>query len=656
MSLERNLGGDRLGSGNKMKVALHNYERSTHDLSEVWRSTMNVGTLVPFMNKIALNGDTFDIELDTRVLTEATNTALMGSYKFQADVFVIPMRLYNVALHMNMNKIGMNMQEAFMPLVRIQGASKVKWRQDCLLTYLGIRGMPELEESSPELVLKNGFGLLAYFEIYKNYYANKQEEIGAMIVPNWIGTIVLLEISNFDANDEFISRATITNVDDIGTLDYPIYLNMGANDIRILKDTSYENNIEDIRLYGKLFNGLDGSVPLKQIGTVSEDATHIFVELFEDETVRKLNSIEAINYIPTPTEDTTALKINTFPLRNIEDMRFKLMKKPIDVPYIINDVDDNVNPYYEICRTGLNPEHSQIGLCLKTYQSDVFNNWLNTEWIDGANGINEITAIDTTSGSFKIDSLNLANKVYKILSRIAVAGGSYEDWQEAVYGEEVVRRAEDPMYMGGMSCEIVFDEIVSTAVGIDNAPTGSLVGKGGTAHKKGGNIVIKVTEPSIIMGIASITPRVDYFQGNEWFTNLRTWDDLHKPGLSAIGFQSLITEQMAHWDSIYNYNDDRWTHRSAGKQPAWLNYMTSYNRVFGGFADDDDRASMVLTRRYEEGLTGVGNISNLTTYIDPSLYNYVFSVKDLTAQNFWVQIGSRITARRKMSAKVIGNL
>ena len=38
--------------------------------------------------------------------------------------------------------------------------------------------------------------------------------------------------------------------------------------------------------------------------------------------------------------------------------------------------------------------YSQAGLAVKTYLSDRFNNWLNTEWIDGTTGgINAITAI-----------------------------------------------------------------------------------------------------------------------------------------------------------------------------------------------------------------------------------------------------------------------
>ena len=163
-------------------------------------------------------------------------------------------------------------------------------------------------------------------------------------------------------------------------------------------------------------------------------------------------------------------------------------------------------PYKSIYKTDslgdtLNKYHLN-GLAIKTYQSDLFNNWLKTEWIDGSNGINQITAIDTSSGNFTIDALNLANKVYNMLNRIAVSGGSYEDYIEAVYATEAMRRAETPVYIGGMSSEIVFEEVVSTAaVQAENQPEplGSLAGKGTQTMKRGGNVEVTVKEPSNII-------------------------------------------------------------------------------------------------------------------------------------------------------------
>ena len=102
MSSEVTLGGERLGGGKKMKVHLHNYERSTHNLSHVLRTTMSPGTLVPFLKQVALPGDTFDIELNADVMTSPTIGPLFGSFQLQYDVFVAPIRLYQAMLHMNM--------------------------------------------------------------------------------------------------------------------------------------------------------------------------------------------------------------------------------------------------------------------------------------------------------------------------------------------------------------------------------------------------------------------------------------------------------------------------------------------------------------------------------------------------------------------------
>ena len=155
------------------------------------------------------------------------------------------------------------------------------------------------------------------------------------------------------------------------------------------------------------------------------------------------------------------------------------------------------------------------------------------------------------------------------------------------------------------------------------------------------------------LSIASITPRIDYYQGNKWWLNLKNMDDLHKPSLDGIGFQDLVTENMAFWD-VKNTGSTV-TKYSAGKQPAWVNYMTSVNELYGDFADERSQMYMTLARRYSRD-SSTGRIKDLTTYIDPTKFNYAFSDISLSAQNFWVQVGFDIEARRIMSQKVIPNL
>ena len=111
MSITKNLGGDRVGSGAKMNVTMHGFERSNHDLGYIWRSTMAPGTLVPFLVMPSMPGDTLDIELEASVLTLPASGPLFGSSKLQLDVYSCPVRLYQGQLHNNKLGIGMDISK-----------------------------------------------------------------------------------------------------------------------------------------------------------------------------------------------------------------------------------------------------------------------------------------------------------------------------------------------------------------------------------------------------------------------------------------------------------------------------------------------------------------------------------------------------------------
>ena len=49
-----------------------------------------------------------------------------------------------------------------------------------------------------------------------------------------------------------------------------------------------------------------------------------------------------------------------------------------------------------------------------------------------------------------------------MLNRIAVSGGSYDDWLDAVYDHERMRRAESPIYHGGLIREHLVDALAHT--------------------------------------------------------------------------------------------------------------------------------------------------------------------------------------------------
>lgn len=664
--MKTTIGGNRLGSGNKQEVHLKNYARSTHDLGYLWRSSMAAGTLVPFMSEVGLPGDSFDINLNAEVMTLPTIGPLFGSYKVQLDVFTVPIRLYNGKLHMNKLGIGMDMSKIKLPQIELEAdynyleavTDNSQINASSIFSYLNIRGLGIGTED--EQILKrqyNAISFLGYWDIYKNYYANKQEERGfvihntmeaggdytlieARIKPNgsYDGIVVTNTYKEITVTDWAQTKLDL-RFDDVGGMPdpYGMYMQFQEDD----GDPTYLTNA-----FAE-WEWISSSNIMRFTGW--QGITHMAISL-------RVPTQTATNADPKH----RPISLKEFPLKNIDDMREDILadvKNPN--PFILDKT--TYAPYglpnKKDAEGGYSKQSSQEGLAIKTYQSDLFNNWISTEWIDGDNGINEVTAIATTGDSFTIDALNLASKVYNMLNRIAVSGGSYDDWLDAVYTHERAKSTENPVYHGSLIKELGFEEVISNAETEDN-PLGTLAGRGRLTNKnKGGKIKIKIDEPSYIIGIASITPRVDYSQGNKWDTNLKTMNDFHKPALDEIGYQDLITDQMAWFDTEIN-EEGTILYKKAGKQPAWINYMTNVNQVRGNFAEEDAGMFMTLNRRYEMGRRAekdVG-IGDLTTYVDPTKFNHIFAETALDAQNFWVQISSDITARRKMSAKVIPNL
>lgn len=649
--MKRTVGGQRLGSGNKMTVDLKTYERSTHDLSYIWRSTMAPGTLVPFMTELGLPGDTFDIELDCNIMTHPTVGPLFGSYKVQLDVFMTPIRLYQAQLHNNELGIGMKMANIYLPQIQIDIDPYDKTKGDnqqinpsSIFSYLNMRGVGRSEVATNRQF--NAVPYLAYWDIYKNYYANKQEEIGAVI--HNPQTISAQTVDTITLDGNVLQESPLSTNHDI---------NAGTNGV--VTFTGAAPDPSDILIRMDVTG--TGSYVSVGLNVVYTNITVVGSTLVLTNFKPNVPYVTNWRYASPADIDSGTPKITTFPLENIDGTRREILMAQSGMPYVITQDHSYGAPFsLPLKFTGISPSRAfskmsnQEGLALKTYQSDLFNNWIKTDWLDGTEGINEITAIDTSGGSFTLDTLNLSRKVYDMLNRIAISGGTYDDWLDTVYTHEKYRNCETPMYMGGLIKELVFQEVTSNSE-TEDKPLGTLAGKGVMAKKhKGGKVTVRVDEPCYIQGIISLTPRLDYSQGNKWDVNLRTMDDLHKPALDEIGFQDLITDQMAWFDTtIDSFGTPFFS--SAGKQPAWINYMTNVNQNRGNFAIEGNEMFMTLNRNYEVDET-TGGIKDLTTYIDPSKFNDIFAQTSLDAQNFWTQIGVDITARRKMSAKIIPNL
>ncbi len=690
------IGKNTLGGGKKMMTRLNNYNRSTHDLSHVCRTSATVGTLIPTLYHLILPGDTFPIGTRCHTLTHPTIGPLFGSFKQQNDFFFCPIRLYNAMLHNNALNIGLNMKQVKFPIFPISyslytdknkmaGSNETLLNEvnpSSLVAYTGVRALSTLENYGSTMKTFNCTKLMMYYDIFKNYYANKQEEkfyvmsgntyylykqVGATNLDEGQISLTLANSSNNQSSWNLVVTGIPNSIGSTGdypkkNTDYQSWVfairpytqdaNSGQIEISIDIQTGWvvtsggnPGGVKNIQIYGTINNLIEREILTDITGHVGNAVVGAeYYKINETTFLPTDQTLKTYFYVNKPTFATSVeARYNSYDLSTIDDMRENILAAGKS-QYVSNDpfIVDIFKPIQTT--NGIAPSCSQplVGLALKTYQSDINTNWVNTEWIDGETGINAITAIDTSGGSFTLDTLNLAKKVYTMLNRIAVSDGSYNAWIQTVYTSGGLNHIETPLYLGGSSLEIEFQEVVNNS-GTEEQPLGTLAGRGIATNHKGGNIVFKADEPGYIFCITSITPRVDYFQGNEWDNYLLTLDDLHKPQLDGIGFQDRL------YRSINANTPYSMSNKSIGKQPAWIEYMTNVNKTYGNFALVENEGWMCLNRIF-------GDIDTYTTYIFPHLYNNIFADTDITAQNFWIQIAFNIKPRRVMSAKVIPNI
>lgn len=665
-----------------MEVYLPNFGRSSHNIGKIIRTSQACGTIVPYWCQIGLDGTTFYIDITTKVKTLPTTGPVFGSFKHQIDVFVIPIRLYIAALHNNALGVGLNMSKVLLPRFMVYSANTSIYENDTnrghvnpssLLAYLGIKGFGHTVTNQYLRSFPAIFNL-AYWDTVKNYYANKQEENAYVITGiNHIWKSISVGDGVKWIKTWTENKSAAYRIDP--TTDKPKYIKLEfeenispeeVNEIQLMTNIpGSTQKLNELTRLGDSFV-FERTDP-EALGIKAPDnprkATKVYAYKVKQTIQIAYNmDVAGENLITMP--DNQKIKLTQFKLKNIDDERTKILAAPSTSAYTINNLSMPYGaatatldlPNYNRTKTyhSSNAWFSQAGLAVKTYLSDRFNNWLNTEWIDGTTGgINAITAVDVTEGKLTMDALILQKKIFNMLNRVAITDGTYQAWREATYGIRSATLPESPIFCGGMQSEIAFDEIVSNSA-TDEEPLGTLAGRGiATMYKSGRGLKIKCTEPSMIMALGSITPRVDYSQGNKWWTRLQNMDDFHKPTLDAIGFQELITDELAAWNTEVTGQEEL-AYSSLGKQPSWIEYTTDVNETYGEFAAGMPLAFMCLNRVYEENTDH--SIGNASTYIDPTIYNSIFAESRLSSQNFWVQVAFDVTARRVMSAKQIPNL
>ena len=683
------LGGDsRINSGKKMKVEMNGFERSTSDKSHKWTSSMSSGTIVPCLKQLMTPGATFDINAELAGYTLPTIGPMFSGYDIYIEAYFTPLRQYNNLLMMNLTGQGLKMNEVLFPQLKIYGMDlqgeavpdNLQVGTSHILRYLGIKGIGGYAVGRTEVAWRefNAIPYLIYFDVFRNYYANLQEEIGYIIHNDFT------EIDTTIVNIIFTNVNLITPSDPGGN--YILTEGETQNSLQVISlkpESTLVVQCTDLEEFdiNRIQFWLGGSGGSYQPGTYLLD--NVDWNMITQQIVFSNPKSGALDPTQTPvgyyTFDTqppvegyVEPKLVEFPLPAIDEMRKRILRSETGTAPTINGIDHGATwflPYGLPLSQELSPGNSAIfnncllnnqeGLLVCTYPSDKYTTWVNTEWIDGDNGVNAVTAVQVTDDQFMLNELNVKQRIYRMLMNIGTGGGDLDAWQDAVYDHKRPQLPHQPIYVGGLKKSLNFNEVISnsaTSDGDTSQPLGTLAGIGRVGDKKGGNFIVRADEHGYLTAYVRIVPRPSYYQGNDWDGNLKNIDQVHKPDLDQIAFEDVITDEMAFFDTTIDA-DDNVIFKSAGKRPAWTNYITEVNQVYGNFADINQQAFMILLRRFENNvISATSEIKNLTTYIDPSQQNYAFADARLDAQNFWVEIGWGITARQKKSAKVMPNL
>ena len=192
-------------------------------------NTQSPGTLVPFICELALPGDVHEIQLSANVLTHPTVGPLFGSFKLQLDVFECPIRLYNAQLHNNKLGIGLDMSKVKFPVLSIkydkeydnplttkENINDAQVNPSCLRSYLGFNGVGRIQPTTGNTLAKKSQCMpeLMYYDIFKNYYANLQEEDAYYINTNSDIQEVSVDALAYNPNsiNTPISNGTVTEL------------------------------------------------------------------------------------------------------------------------------------------------------------------------------------------------------------------------------------------------------------------------------------------------------------------------------------------------------------------------------------------------------------------------------------------------------------
>lgn len=296
--------------------------------------------------------------------------------------------------------------------------------------------------------------------------------------------------------------------------------------------------------------------------------------------------------------------------------------------------------------------HAGLSFC--TPMPDINTSWISdTEYADWlAKAI-----VPVSSNQVKYEDIITASSLYRRAAKLALGDGTFDDFYAAVNGIRADTKATVPQYVGGFSRNLDFQQIRSTAE-TSEANLGSYAGY--MSQASGGHLVNFFTrEPGYLITIMTVYPEFTYGGGIDSSLLKIRIEDFYSPDFANIGYQPrLLREVQAFYNVDYpdgslvgepKYNASLTNDVAIGYQPAWTEYTTAVNRSYGDLGPGGEKDFWTFHAPY------IYNGFSFE-YINPKDFSYIFATNDLTVDNYFVQVGFNIKARRSIPKRLMPSL
>lgn len=161
---------------------------ANHDLGHYFKTSMPVGTLVPIYVRNMVAGETLNLDVQSLVNTQALLSPLYGKYRLKVMAFFGGTSLYIPQLWRNGSMVNsegkMDVNYPVFHFIPINGSNvnEQTVNPSSLLAYLGYganyfdAALCVHSGESPTPSLQNAIPLLLYWDIWRHYFCNRQED------------------------------------------------------------------------------------------------------------------------------------------------------------------------------------------------------------------------------------------------------------------------------------------------------------------------------------------------------------------------------------------------------------------------------------------------------------------------------------------------